>query len=261
MPQRADDSAPPTPRRRSSAAWLAIAALALIRPAFGAHPLEAEDTSTQGKGNIELENGLSWLRADGATVFTYQPQVSYGLTPTLDLLVQPSWVRGFDPDGARTRGLGDTNIDAKWRFYGSAPWAFGTRLGVTAPTSQHGLGLPHDKVSAHALMLATYDAAPFTFHGNLGLARNPEDGGTRRWEKRVAAAVMWAANEHLILTAEAVAVTDPSPASGAWPVTLLAGVIYTVVPGLDIDIGYQSTMRARVPSHEWRLGFTYRFAP
>ncbi|WP_454733614.1 MULTISPECIES: transporter [Cupriavidus] len=260
MPQRADDSPRPT-QRRQPAAWIAAAALAAAPPAFGAHPLEAEDTSTQGKGNIELENGMSWLRAEGATVFTYQPQISYGLTPTLDLIVQPSWIRGFDPDGARTRGLGDTNIDAKWRFHGSAPWAFGTRLGVAAPTSQHGLGLPHDKVSAHALMLATYDAAPFTFHGNVGLARNPEESGARTWEKRVAAAVMWAANEHLILTAEAVAVTDPNPASGAWPVTLLAGVIYTVFPGLDLDIGYQATVRAKVPSREWLLGITYRFAP
>lgn len=240
---------------------MAVAAIAIADPAFGAHPLEAEDTSTQGKGNIELENGLSWLRAGDAAVFTYQPQVSYGLTPTADLIVQPSWVRGFDADGAHAHGLGDTNIDAKWRFYGSDPWSFGTRLGVTVPTSQHGLGLPHDDVSAHMLLLATYDAAPFTFHGNLGLARNPQGSGARRWERRVAAAAMWAANEHLILTAEAVVASDPDPTRRAWPATVLGGVIYTIIPGLDIDVGYQSTVRARVQTHEWLVGFTYRFAP
>lgn len=240
---------------------MVVATLAVARAAFAAHPLEAEDTSTQGKGNVELENGLSWLSTGGATAFTYQPQISYGLAPTLDLIVQPSWVRGPGALDDRVQGLGDTNLDVKWRFYGSAPWAFGARLGVTLPTSQHGLGLPHNKPSAHALLLATYDAAPFTFHGNVGLASNPEGSGLKKWESRVAGAVMWAINEHLILTTEAVADANPNPASRAWPMTVLVGAIYTIIPGLDIDVGYQSTVRARVSSREWLIGFTYRFAP
>lgn len=261
MPQRAIRM-PGLTLRRHRAAWIAAAtALAAAGPAFGAHPLEAEDTSTQGQGNVEIENGLSWSRSGGAAVFVYQPQLSYGLAPTLDVIVQPSWVRGYNAAGTRSNGVGDTNIDAKWRFYGSDPVAFGIRLGVTAPTSQHELGLPHDEVSAHALLLATYDAAPFTIHGNLGLARNPHGSGVKTWGGRVAAAVMWAANEHLILTTEAVAVSNPSLEGGLWPVTLLAGAIYTVFPGLDIDVGFQSTVRAKVSSRQWLLGFTYRFAP
>lgn len=31
--------------------------------------------------------------------------------------------------------------------------------------------------------------------------------------------------------------------------------------GRDIDIAYQSSVRASVPTREWLIGFTYRFAP
>jgi hypothetical protein len=72
---------------------------------------------------------------------------------------------------------------------------------------------------------------------------------------------MWAANEQLILTADVGAQSDPDPSRGAWPATVLGGLIYTIRPGLDMDIGYQASMRASVPTREWLLGVTYRFAP
>jgi len=34
-----------------------------------------------------------------------------------------------------------------------------------------------------------------------------------------------------------------------------------VMPSLDMDIGYQSSIRAAVPVRRWRAGITYRFAP
>ncbi len=50
----------------------------------------SEDTGTQGTGNAELELGYAWSEDDGARSFLFQPQLSYGVTPSLDLIVQPS---------------------------------------------------------------------------------------------------------------------------------------------------------------------------
>ncbi len=228
---------------------------------MAAHPLRTEDTGTQGAGNVELENGLSWSRTDAATVFMYQPQVSFGISPTLDFVAQPSWWSERDEGSPATRGWGDSNLDAKWRFYGDAPLSFGVRAGLALATGQRGLGMAHDTVSIHAVLVCTYDYAPFTFHGNLGLAQNPGNPGERSRIARVSAAVMWAADERLTLTADAGAESSSSSDRSSWPSTVLAGAIYTIRPGLDVDAGYQSSVRASSTTRQWLFGITYRFAP
>ncbi len=152
-------------------------------------------------------------------------------------------------------------MDAKWRFYGEAPWSLGVRAGVALASNQQGLGLPRGDVSAHALLVATYDAAPFTVHANVGLARLPQGSGQRPWQASASAALMWALDERWILTVDAGTSADPDPARKAWPATLLAGAIYTLRPGLDLDLGYQLSARAQPATKVWLLGLTYRFAP
>ncbi len=238
-----------------------MAALALAAPAaFAAHPLQTEDTGTQGARNVELENGLSRARFDGTTLTTYQPQVSMGLAPTVDVIVQPSlaWLQA--PAQAAVSGFGDTNIDAKWRFWGSDPWSFGIRAGLQAPTSQHGLGLPRGQVSEHALLAATWDAAPTTVHANVGVTRVPRAPGTRATVAHLSAALMQALDERLILTLDGEVDQDPDPSRKAWPGSLLAGAIWTARPGLDLDVGYQRSFSAQPVNRQWMAGLTYRFS-
>jgi hypothetical protein len=235
--------------------------LALAAPAaFAAHPLQTEDTGTQGAGNVEIENGLARVRADSTTLTTYQPQLSVGLAPTLDAIVQPSvaWLRA--PDQPAVSGAGDTNLDAKWRFWGSDPWSLAIRAGLQAPSSQHGLGLPHGQVSEHALLVLTWDASPTTVHANLGVTQSPRAADARMTVAHVSAAVMQALNERLILTVDGGLAQDPDPHRRAWPGYALAGVIWTARPGLDLDLGWQRSVDARTVSRQWMAGLTYRFS-
>lgn len=249
--------------------WITLAVLlggmALAVSARAAHPLETEDTGTQGVGNVELENGLSLVRSAGSMLFTYQPQVSYGLTPSVDLIVQPSWLSARSAGGATDRGSGDTNLDAKWRFFGEAPLSLGVRAGATLATGQRELGNPHGKTTGHALVVATIDVAPFTVHGNVGVTQNPsrDSNGSeqRAWVTRVSCAVMYAASEKLLLTIDGGTGTSSDPARGAWPITMLVGAIYTVLPSVDVDIGYKSSIASSPSAREWLLGLTWRFAP
>ena len=231
-----------------------------VPAAFAAHPLQTEDTGTQGAANVEIENGLARARFDAVTLTTYQPQVSVGLATTVDAIVQPSVVWLHAPGQPATSGLGDTNVDAKWRFWGSDPGSFAIRAGVAAPTSQHGLGQAHGQVSEHALLVATWDDAPTTVHANLGLTRVPRAPGTRETTLHLSAAVMQALNERVILTVDCELDQDPDPARRAWPGSLLAGAIWTARPGLDLDVGYQRSIDARTVNRQWMAGLTYRFS-
>jgi hypothetical protein len=239
---------------------LPVVALSLAAPAArAAHPLQTEDTGTQGAGNVEIENGLQRARFDSTTLTTYQPQVSVGLATTVDAIVQPAlvWQRA---DGSSVSGLGDTNVDGKWRFWGSDPWSFAIRAGVLAPTSQHALGLPHGDVSEHALLVATWDDSPTTVHANLGFTHFPGGAGGRQNVAHMSAAVMQQVNERLILTADGELDQDPDPSRKAWPGALLGGVIWTAKPGLDLDVGYQRSFNAQAVTRQWMAGLTYRFS-
>ena len=241
------------------ASSLSLALLLAAPAAFAAHPLQTEDTGTQGAGNVEIENGFSRARFDGTTLTTYQPQVSAGISTTFDAIVQPSLVQLRAP-GQSDSGWGDTNLDAKWRFWGSDPWSFGVRAGLLVPTSQHGLGLPHGRVSEHALLVATWDSAPTTVHANLGFTHLPSAPDMRTNVAHVSAALMQAIDERLIFTVDGEFDQDPDPHRHAWPGSALAGVIWTARPGLDLDVGWQRSVDARPVNRQWMAGLTYRFS-
>jgi hypothetical protein len=231
-----------------------------VAPAFAAHPLQTEDTGTQGEGNVEIENGLARARFDATTLTMYQPQVSLGLSPTFDAIVQPSWIRQRSPGARSVSAPGDANVDAKWRFWGSDPWSFALRAGLVTPTGRRGLGLPHGGVAEHVLLVATWDGAPTTVHANVGLARAPGAPGTRATVAHVSAALMQAIDERLILTVDGEADQDPDSRRHAWPGSLLAGAIWTARPGLDLDVGYQRSIDAQPLNRQWMAGLTWRFA-
>jgi hypothetical protein len=238
---------------------LVAACVALRAPAFAAHPLQTEDTGTQGAGNVEIESGLQRAQSSGSSAFVYQPQVSLGVAPTLDAIVQPSWVRLRAPGRGTSAGLGDTNLDAKWRFWGVDPWSLAVRAGVEAPTARRGLGLPHGELGEHALAVLTWDGSPTTIHANLGLAHAPAAADGRATLAHVSAAVMQTLDERLILTVDGELDQNPVLRRHVWPGALLAGAIWTARPGLDLDLGYQSSAHVVPATREWLAGITWRF--
>lgn len=248
------------PPMRRLAGWTAWGAAVACGPLHAAHPLQTEDTGTQGDGNVEIENGLAWARSGPVASFVYQPQVSYGLGNAADLILQPSWRRERQEGQPTRRGAGDTNLDMKWRWPGDDPLSFGVRAGLTLPTADRGLGIPGGKLAPHLLLIASYQEARFTAHANLGLASN-RNPGQRQVLPGVAAAGMWTASERLTLVLDGTAGPDPDPARRTWPANLLAGAIYGLRPGLDLDLGYLHSLRSASPSREWRAGLTYRFTP
>jgi len=226
--------------------------------AFAAHPLQTEDTGTQGTANVEIENGFSNARFDSTTVATYQPQLSIGVANSVDAILQPALVRVRSPQQASVTGWGDTNLDAKWRFWSSDPWSLALRGGVLAPTGRK--GLTRGEASEHALLVATWKDAPTTVHANVGLTRLARAPGARASVAQVSAAVMQSIDNGLVLAADGELHQDPDPARKTWPGSLLGGLIWTARPGLDLDIGYQRSFSAQPVNRQWMAGLTWRFS-
>jgi len=245
-----------------AARWIAtLAAFGACVGAFAAHPLQTEDTGTQGAGRVEWENGFAWTRDSAGRALIYQPQLSFGAASALDLIVQPSWLAVRADDGGETRGFGDTNLDAKWRFFGATPWSLAVRAGANLATSQHALGLRHGTADVHGVLVATLDVAPLRASANVGILRQPSQPEQRTVLRHASLALSWVAAKGVTLAVEGVAATDPDPARGGWPATGLLGVICTLVPGLDLDAGYRSGIGSRSSARQALLGVTYRFAP
>src|SRR4051794_37476811 len=191
----------------------------------------SEDTGTQGIRNAELELGYAWSQDHGADIFLFQPQLSYGTTATFDLIIQPSWTI-VDAPGTqgRERGLGDTNFDFKWRFYGAAPWSMGVRAGLEVPTAHADLGLPKHKVSPHGLLVLTGDLNPITLDANLGYSRMPDYPGARPDLLHFSFAATYAMNERAFLVLDTAVDSNPDARKSRRPAVALLGVIYTVRP-------------------------------
>jgi hypothetical protein len=240
---------------------LVAAMLVPPAPVHAAHPMLTEDTGTQGAGRFELELGAEWARDGDVRAFQFGPQLSWGVVDSVDLILRPTWssLRGVDAaGGGREQGIGDTTFDVKWRFLELDALSLGVRAGVDAPTGAVAKSLGAGKPSAHAQLIATLDAAPFTFDANANYTRNPLPD-ERRDLYGAAAAIVWAASERLRVTAESGAATNPLAGRSTWPAVARFGAIAIVAPWLDVDIGYQTRLNHAAPRTVVLAGATVRW--
>ena len=220
----------------------------------------SEDTGTQGAGNFELELGYDWSRLDGLHSFLFQPQLSLGTSPTFDLIVQPSWLRDSGSADATLQGLGDTNLDFKWRFFGAAPLSLGVRAGLELPTARNALGLPRGRIGGHAILVGTIDTAPWTIDLNAGYAHANYFPMARSDLYHFSVALLYSLDARMVLVFDAAADSNPDPTQPSGMGVALLGAIYTIRPGLDVDAGFRERLNTGAPAQQWLLGITYRGA-
>jgi hypothetical protein len=135
------------------------------------------------------------------------------------------------------------------------------RAGVEAPTANAGLGLPRPGYSPHGLLVMTTDQAPLTLHLNLGYAHVPEDNGVRANAYHASMAAMIAASDRLTICLDGATDSSLDVTVGSRPAVALAGAIYTIRPGLDVDAGYLVGLNSAAVTRQWLLGITFRWAP
>ena len=241
----------------------AVLLLGLGAGVHAAHPLLTEDTGTQGSGKFELELGNAWTRDGANRAYEFGPQLSYGMLPNLDAILRPTWVAArTSTDGAATtaRGAGDTAADAKWRFYDAGMFSLATRAGIGVPTGDADRGLGAGKPIYHALLVASFDAAPLALHANLGYTRGASDPMTRRDLFHVStAALVSVGSAWQLLLYDVAFDTNPERARATAPGVVRIGAIYTVREGCNIDVGYQARLNRAAPATGLQVGLTLQW--
>ena len=222
---------------RTTRGWkpsAAIAAVLFTSGAYGAHPLNTEDTGTQGKGGWQLEvNGESnkdgGVRGAQAAVI-----LSYGAAGTVDLQIGLPW-----QDNGEARGGGDLAAAVKWRFWEREGFSAGMRAGVTTPTGDETRGLGNGKPTWAALLIGQHEGERWILLAHLGYRRNLNTIGERDSIGELSGAVLYKATGQLKLLVDANRTTNADPESEQKIRQAVLGAIYSPSKDLDLDIGFR----------------------
>jgi hypothetical protein len=233
-----------------------------LAPAWAAHPMLTEDPGTQGKGNTELELGFAADKGDptfNGRGLLFSPQVSFGLSETVDLIVQGFW-QSQSPVGAPTvRGIGNSLVDLKWRFHESdGPLALAVRAGVDLPTGDDSTGIGGGQPGVHVLAVAGWTYPDFSVYANAGYAR-VRQSGTRPNLGFFSVAVTTPEGMPRRTFVEVATYSNTDPTNAQWPALARTGVIHSVNDSLDLDVGIQSRLNASATRVSLLAGATWRW--
>lgn len=251
--------------RRLCPAHLAGALLVLAAPAQAGHPFITDDTGTQGTGKFELQLGSQYTRTDmgGATFanFQFAPQLSYGLAEPVDLIARPTYNINIASGGAASRnsGWGDTNLEAKWRFWQQDAWSLGVRAGTGFPSGNFARGLDSGQSTPRAYLLGGYRSRPLESWMNVGWIRNVDDPAARPWLAHVSGDMLWKVAQTFQIGIDVAADQNPLRAANQWPAVALVGAIWTVHRGWDLDAGFQRGLDHSAARNQVLLGATVRW--
>ncbi|MCC7114554.1 MAG: transporter [Burkholderiales bacterium] len=233
----------------------------LLSPlARAAHPLINEDPGTQGAGRFELEVGFAAVRGDppGGRSWEIAPQLSYGATDKLDLIVRPSWTGFRVPGEDRQRGLGDTAVDVKWRFHESGDLQLGLRAGIDFPTGDSDKGLGSGRAGAHALVAIAVNASGWQWLANVGDAYSRADG-ERRHRPFVSAGFLAPAEGVLRASLEVAAQANADRDRSTWPAVARAGLLWQISDAWSVDVGAEGRLNRAAPNFTALAGATLRW--
>lgn len=251
---------------------------------WAAHPFLTDDTGTQGKGNWQLELQAERATLDRtadagagpvqqerrATVFT--PVLTYGLLENLDVAVGLNYAKQRTTDNgvvvAESDGMADSTLDIKWRFYESGALSLALKPTFLLPTGDENRGLGTGKGSWAVNFIATYEAKPWAFHGNIAYNnvnyKLPQDDAANRSDLwRVSAGAAWSVRDDLRLVGEAGARTNPANSDAYLPDKTgqfaMLGLIYSPTDKMDFDAGVRKRLNNGEVDTVILLGATFRW--
>jgi hypothetical protein len=251
---------------------------------WAAHPFITDDTGTQGKGNWQLElqceHGRNDATADAgagpvsqeskASLFT--SVLTYGLLENLDVALGLNRLdQRVTENGAVTEdsaGMADSTIELKWRFYEADAFSLALKPGLLLPTGDEDKGLGAGSTSWGVALLATYEADPWTFLGNVAyskvrfkLPQDAADSHSDLW--RVSGGLSYALTGEVRLVGEAGLRRNESKNDPLLPDRtsqfVMAGVIYSPTKKMDFDAGFRKNLNDAEFDQVLLVGATFRW--
>ena len=245
--------------------------LLIACPSRAAHPLITDDTGTQGKGKFLLEvNGqYGWdtKASEGSSFKSEGGQAtaifSYGIADRIDLILSLNYLQVKTRENDLTiydeRGLGDTTLEVKWRFFEKDKFSLAVKPGIIIPTGNNEKGLGAGRLGGRIFLIVSQELGSLAFHGNLGYLRNENTLEERRDIWHASAAATWEAVKDLKLIVNTGIERNPDRTANRDPAFLIAGIIYSVTEKFDIDFGVKYGLSKSETDISLMSGIALRF--
>ena len=253
-------------------------------PGWAAHPFVTDDTGTQGKGNWQLELQGDLLRSERTAdtgsgpveqkrkLNAFIPVLSYGILDSLDIQFGLSHVRlRTTENGVVTEdesGMSDSTLEVKWRFLEAGAFSLAVKPGLLLPTGDEAKGLGTGSTSWGVALLATYDAEPWTFLGNVAYSRArfklPQDAADNQSDLwRVSGGLSYAVAGDVRLVGEAglrrnESRNDPYTPDKTSQFAMI-GIIYSPSKNMDFDAGFRKNLNDAEFDSAFLVGATFRW--
>jgi len=251
---------------------------------WAAHPFITDDTGTQGKGNWQLELQGDFLRdertADAGAgpverkdkLNAFTSVLSYGILENLDIQLGLIHLNFRTTENGITTadesGMSDSTLELKWRFYEKDDFSLALKPGLTLPTGNEDKGLGTGKASWGIALLATYDAEPWTFLGNVAYTRaNFKDSQTAAESRsdlwRISGGAAYALTGEVRLVGELGLRRNESRNDAFLPDSTsqfgMLGVIYSPAKNIDLDAGFRKNFNRAEFDKAFLVGATFRW--
>ncbi|GAB4512201.1 MAG: transporter [Sulfuricaulis sp.] len=231
-----------------------------------AHPLITEDTGTQGKGHFQLELTTEYGHRDEDFAAEHErlfaATFSHGLHDAVDIIFAAPYQRiSSDTSGSieTHSGISDAGLDIKWRFFEKDNFSLALKPGITFPTGNEAVGLGSGKSAYSLYLITTLEPRPWAFHLHLGYRhnRNIADERENIWHASFGG---WREfGEKLKIVGDIGANTNTDKSSNTETVFLIAGMIYAINQGFDLDIGIKKGLTNPETDYTLLGGITLRF--
>ena len=234
--------------------------------AHAAHPLITEDTGTQGQGNFQFEftNEYTTLREGGVNqpITLTAAALSYGVVNSVDIIITVPYLRlgqSVANGSPGEHGLADLGLDVKWRFYEREKLSFAFKPGITFPTGDDTRNLGAGKHTWSAYLTTSYETAPWTWHLHLGHVHHNNNSNERVdiWHASVAAERQLGKSLKVVL--DAGIDTNTQNGSASDPVFAIAGLIWSIRPDFDLDLGFKAERTDQYRASALLAGLAWRW--
>ena len=246
-------------------------ALFVSSVAWGAHPLITDDAETQGKGKVQVEfnsrfdsdkettNGVT-AESTGAEVMTI---LSYGLTDNTDLVLSLPYQWGKVKEEGITvydeKGISDTTLEVKWRFFEKDGLMLALKPGVIFPTGNESRGLGAGRIGYHAFFIGTKEAEPWEFHVNVGYIGNENKVDEEKNIWHVSLAAEYAVFKNLELVGNIGIERNRDKTASGNPAFILGGIVYEVSENFSLDCGVKYGLTSAETDWSLLAGMAFRF--
>jgi len=220
--------------------------------AHAAYPLITEDTGTQGKEGWQLEGTSEVATLQGGRVTSDNLVLNYGVTDSADLQFVLPWYSGD------IQGVGDQQINLKWRFFERGPFTMGVKPSLLLPGGDPQKGTGTGELNWAVTLIGGYQVGNFAVHADALYQRNKNTFSARDPLSHVSAGVLYRLGS-VQLVADFTRETSLDPANDEAARYNVVGVIWTVRPDFGLGMGYKTGGGGTSLDHSWLFGAAVRW--